>query len=119
QFIGKPLMNLLSASADGKGLRIQDGRLPAPGGSLDGAVLVGVRPEHLSVVPAGKGDLRGKVGVVEPMGSESWLEGEGGGERVAVKTLGRAAAAPGDEVGLKWDPGRVHYFDAKTERRLA
>ncbi len=119
QFIGKPLMNLLKGSAGDGAVKVQDGLLPLKGASPRGPVLLGVRPEHLSFVPEGQGDLRGTVEVVEPMGPETWVEVACAGERVVVKTQGRAPAAPGLPVALRWDAEKAHLFDPETENRLS
>ena len=121
QFIGKPLMNLLKAAVRGGSLAVQDARLPVPGAaSLEGTdLLLGIRPEHLSLTAPSEGDLRGTVEVVEPMGAEAWIEVACGAERVVAKALGRPSARPGDKVGLKWAAGLAHFFDPRTEARLA
>jgi multiple sugar transport system ATP-binding protein len=76
-FIGSPAMNFLSGKMldeqEGKGrVAVAGGKLALPRGralpSVGQAIEIGVRPEHLFLVDPEKGDLRGRVEVVEPMG---------------------------------------------------
>ena len=99
-FVGSPEMNLL----------------PQPDGTL-----LGVRPQDLTVIPSGTGELEGIVDVVEPRGSEQLLyvrPGTDGGRELRVIAPPDVAIAPEQAVGLRLDPARLHRFDASTGRRV-
>jgi ABC-type sugar transport system ATPase subunit len=110
-FVGSPAMNLLPAE-------LLTG-LGHPGS--DGAIL-GVRPHDVTVVPAGAGESEALVDVVEPRGSELLLYlrlgARGEGPEIRVITPPDLDAAPDRVVGLKFDRGRLHFFDPGTGRRL-
>lgn len=79
---------------------------------------VGIRPEHLSLhtaskPPKGSGILRGKVEVVEPMGSETYLyftTGSSAETRVARISSG-AIPEPGHKVNLAFSISNARYFN--------
>jgi multiple sugar transport system ATP-binding protein len=110
-FVGSPAMNLLPAD-------LLAGEGPAVG---KGATL-GVRPHDIAVVQAGGGDLDALVDVVEPRGSELLvylrLGPTGDGPEVRVITPPDLDVAPERVVGLRFDRGRLHFFDPGTGRRV-
>jgi multiple sugar transport system ATP-binding protein len=83
-------------------------------------VVVGVRPEDLAVGlgPAPEGAVQGRIYVVEPMGAETWVTAEVGGQRVVGRAPADFAARSGEVVWLRVDEARVLLFDARTERRV-
>lgn len=102
QFIGSPRMNVMPASA---GTTVS---LP------DGAVSFGVRPEHISLVAAGQGQIQGVVDVLEYLGADTFVIlscGDAG--QITVRVSGNAAHQQGDPVGLSFDPVMVHAFNAE------
>jgi multiple sugar transport system ATP-binding protein len=97
-FIGSPKMNFI------------DG----PEASKHNAHSIGVRPEHfaLSTTPT-PGTWKGKVGVAEQLGSDTFLhvhvEGLG---LMTIRTDGEQTFSHGDDVYLTPDPSRIYRFDA-------
>ncbi|MEP5259464.1 MAG: sn-glycerol-3-phosphate import ATP-binding protein UgpC [Nitratireductor sp.] len=112
-FIGAPAMNLIPFSALG-----DDGRL----GLRDAAVAtIGFRPQDIIEVANDNEDgdglsLRFVVDAVEPVGSESYLHGKVGDERVVVRIDGRAPHREGDRIGIAVPSERLHAFDADGRR---
>jgi len=95
-FIGSPKMNLLSG----------------PLAAKFNAHTVGVRSEHLDVVPGG-GAWSGKVIYSENLGSDSYLYVDiGGGEPMVVRQPGRAGYHAGDVLSLSPRGADFHRFDA-------
>ncbi|SNY80208.1 multiple sugar transport system ATP-binding protein [Nocardia amikacinitolerans] len=124
-FLGSPPMNLLSATAtvterDGR-LRVVaeglDAALGIRGAHGDIAVTVGVRPERLRVV-AERGALRGRVTMVENLGSEELLHVDLGGQSLCARVARPAAVRPGDAVELDAAPADLHLFDPDSGLRL-
>jgi len=102
RFFGAPALNVCAPAA--LGLSPQDG------------VLVGLRPEHLTI--DAQGPLRGRVYLVEPMGADAWVTVQLDGVRVTARAEGTIALRSGDEVGLRFEPTRVLRFDEGTGARL-
>ena len=122
-FIGSPPMNTMAGTARVEGgavsVAIGGGRLGVHvDGSIDHgtAVVVGVRPEHLTI---GEGPLAATVRAVEWLGHECHVFCDVDGSSVIVRdTDQNAATRIGDEVSLGADSKVVHLFDADTTERL-
>ena len=125
-FIGSPPMNLIAgelAGGDAPAFASPGFNLPLPGtrvGNANRQVVLGVRPQDLALVgeqePA---SLRGRVWVVELLGSEKLVEVEyGDRRRVTVQTRAETAVNVDDVVGVRADAARVHLFDAGSGAAL-
>jgi len=122
-FIGSPSMNFLSAKVDNdrKSAVTENGvRLPlgsetsvAPGT----AVSYGIRPEHLTIA-AGDGGIPMTVTNIEPTGSETFVQGTIGGQKVSAQLRERLVIKPSEVLNLTLAPGNAHLFDAATGMRL-
>jgi multiple sugar transport system ATP-binding protein len=131
QFIGTPPMNFVrGALADG-GARVTAGSfsIPVPAalrgataGRDGGAVLAGIRPEH--VMPpghAGRGEtapVQVAVEIVETLGDEIVVHARAGEDAVVYKEDPHRAPEPGDAVTVQLELSALHLFDAATEARL-
>ncbi|MGZ3458815.1 MAG: ABC transporter ATP-binding protein [Archangium sp.] len=104
-FFGSPRINLVK---------------PQTLGLREEGVTLGLRPEHLEMGTgaAPEGALAGRVYLVEPMGSESWVTVEVGGERLIARAAEDFAARTGEPVWLRFDARRLHRFDTASGRRL-
>ena len=116
-FIGAPPINLIEGTADGTAVHIRDAALPLEG-AAEGPVLVGVRPENMTLSDKG---LAGAVIDIEPMGREVLyiIDTPLGQVRVldsVSKNL--PAVAAGETVQIAFDSGDSLVFDQATERRL-
>jgi multiple sugar transport system ATP-binding protein len=127
-FIGTPPMNLFRAE-----IKLESGKAAFASGGVSfslpvekkkvmekvgqGQMLVGIRPEHLSVQQrAGEGMLEGVVKVVEPLGREDLLHIETPfGEFLALNSQGNFKT--GQKVGLFFEKDRVHFFEAETDSK--
>jgi multiple sugar transport system ATP-binding protein len=118
-FIGSPSMNLLPGRLSAEGFTTRAGtKLPAPSGlSPADDVLYGIRPEALTLIPEG-GGIPAKVVLVEPLGSETLLVVDLGGEEVQVMLRYRAPVKPGETLTVMPELNAIHIFDAKNGRRL-
>lgn len=137
-FIGSPSMNFLHAtlSADGSKAQFQNGieipldkKFPA---HANKAVVVGLRPEHLSVVDSGSGSGAKKgsgsdadfpaytVHVVELLGADTLVHGNfGEGDTdLTVRLEGIKSPKKGDVLPLTIPSGKIHLFDPASEKRL-
>jgi len=125
EFIGSPAMNMLPAKLTTDGGRraavINGGsriELPAQLAGADGqAILVGIRPEHLSVGP-GAGGLTGKVALVEPTGAQVQIIADVGGRAVTALLNERVLPPVGSDIALAPKADAIHAFDEASGRRL-
>ena len=112
QFIGSPKMNVMPASAEGASWQLEGGR-GGDYGRAKPAVRLGTRPEHISLASKGDGHCDGKVEVVEYLGADSFVFVDCGPlGQINVRTDGDTKVRPGDEIGLAFDPARLHFFGA-------
>ena len=120
-FIGSPAMNFIDGTVADGGVRAGDGTLlPLPTGAkveTGKRVRYGVRPSHLRVAADGAG-LPTEVEVVEPTGDDTFVYGRMAGQEICAMFNERQHFGPGDVIRLQPDVGRIHLFDADTERRL-
>ena len=117
-FLGSPPMNLVPAAAstrDGQaGLALdQGGWLPLPH-AVPQEVILGVRPEDLRLVPAGQGQIGGRVDLVEYLGAETLVTVAAGSRGWMVRLSGQADVRPDEAVDLAAPYGAFHLFDAGT-----
>jgi ABC-type sugar transport system ATPase subunit len=125
-FIGTPAMNTAPGTyADGVA---SIGPSQFPVGDVDAAprVVVGARPEHLQLNPAGP--VHGTVHQVEWLGHAALLRvqltgSDEAGDPVTSDWIARldgevTPPEPGEEVHLAIEPGQAHVFDAETGERL-
>jgi multiple sugar transport system ATP-binding protein len=122
-FIGSPPMNLLPGRIEGGRFFIRglESALPVPPGAAGDDVLLGVRPEHLRVVPAGDGQAEGlpaTVEIAEPLGHEVLLGLRAGDFDLVARVGPDGAPRPGDRFLASPDPARVHLFDPGTGARI-
>jgi multiple sugar transport system ATP-binding protein len=123
-FLGSPQMNMLPATLISQndteaviGVDGGAGRLALfgrPDGSLAGELTLGVRPEHLSVVPAGQG-FAAKVELLEHLGDISILHAriDGVSKTVSLKVDKQdAGLSIGAAIGISAQPQAAVLFDA-------
>jgi multiple sugar transport system ATP-binding protein len=122
-FIGSPGMNVIKGkiSASGPLEFIADGgaRLPLPesAAAARGAeVVYGIRPEHLIITQDG---VSAEVAVIEPTGAETQINARLGSDPLVATVRERLSLRAGDIVRMTPDIGKLHLFDAKTEKRLS
>ncbi len=131
-FIGSPQMNLLTGnlSFDGENAIVAGQGfhfvLPRKPSYREGAVIVGIRPEHL--VPArddSPNRLTSTVEVTEPMGFETYvyLTNPAPGAKaehsaIIARITEEMPPRIGDTLVLAADPAKIHLFDPSSEIRL-
>ena len=121
-FVGSPPMNLvparvaLRAGQSGLALGGQgEGWIDLPAAARPAlaraeAVIVGVRPEDLAIVPEGTGLAAGRVDLVEYLGSDTLVTVVGGGTEWMLKLSGGPRVTPQEQVALAAPPERVYLF---------
>ncbi|MDH5833832.1 ABC transporter ATP-binding protein [Luteimonas kalidii] len=120
-FLGSPAMNVLRGQvqhADGWSLALADGRrVPLPhdapldpawhGRTLD----CGVRPEHLLPAAATHAGFEAMVDVVEPVGSEVYVNLRFGDDALVARLAPGELPQPGHALRMCIAPGALHLFD--------
>ena len=120
-FIGSPSMNFVDGIIENGGVRVpalDNRQIAAPDAVLKmgGAVIVGLRPQNLSVTAAETGlriDLSEKLGGV----AYDYLSTPTG-ERIVVETKGDDPLTEGTAVAVTFDEGTAMFFDPATEARI-
>jgi multiple sugar transport system ATP-binding protein len=135
RFIGAPPMNLIESRIERGSLRIGEGTFALPAhlsclAGNDQHVLVGIRPNSLTIIESGDGTLAGKVALVEHVGAESVIdvrldhattahrdEGEGRNE-VMITESGYSDLRANDTVRIGLDLSDAVLFSPDSGRRL-
>jgi multiple sugar transport system ATP-binding protein len=106
RFIGSPPINLVEPRG--------------PFAAAPSGVLVGVRPENVTVgagaPPAGA--HAGRVYLTEPMGAETWVTVESDGLLLTGRAPGDFAVGSGDPVWFAFAPEALLRFDARSGRAV-
>jgi sn-glycerol 3-phosphate transport system ATP-binding protein len=118
-FIGSPPMNLLKGTAAGTQFSVGPSLpLPAPA-PRQGELILGLRPEHASLVPNGADGWPLRVEMIEMLGAERLVYGRVGDALFTVRVDGTATPPQvGDTVTLRMDARQLHWFDAATQQRV-
>ena len=135
-FIGNPPMNFVTATLEradtSGGLRanvegvgsvtVDADHLGALSGYAGKTLTLGIRAENIDVLTDGDdtGDrLRGRVLVVEPLGSHDLLTVQMGSEHIKVATRPDVAIKADEDIGMLFEHDRISWLDSETERTIA
>ncbi|HEY8826100.1 MAG TPA: ABC transporter ATP-binding protein [Candidatus Limnocylindria bacterium] len=115
-FIGSPPMNFLKARARNGTAVGEAFEVPGPPGMDGKELLLGIRPENIKI---GEGPLRGRVLVVEPLGSHALLTVMVGNESIKVVAPADTTLRADEELRLAPEPHKVRWMDAASGKALA
>ncbi|MDT7835940.1 sn-glycerol-3-phosphate import ATP-binding protein UgpC [Aquabacterium sp. OR-4] len=117
-FIGSPPMNLLEGRGEAGRFTLAHGQGLPQTAPQDGPLLLGVRPEHLTLDAQGAWAMA--VQTVEMLGAERLVHGLIGSQLITLR-LDATLPAPrrGDTVHMSPMAGHLHWFEATSGRRLA
>jgi len=121
-FVGSPPMNFLdfvgSVEAGAEAVEVDGRRITVPALREDahGALVLGVRPEH--VVLADDGVLRGEVLASEYLGTTSIVTVDTPHGAVKARVDSHIHVAMGEHVGLDFRPAKLSVFDRQSGRSL-
>jgi ABC-type sugar transport system ATPase subunit len=136
KFIGEPSMNLLPCEIKSEGERaylVGEGlqvnladavRQKVLDGVTNNKVLMGVRPQHMSLHQGGHLEsnghnfVNGAVYVSEPLGAETLVRVRVGKELVQVLADDKVKVDLDEPVGLEIPADRFFVFDTTTEKRV-
>lgn len=128
EFIGSPPMNFLTVQFHAPLLITHPQfRLTLPDvwatalQKYDGqSLILGIRPEHLSLSVAATKNLPVQVDLVEALGNETYLAVSLAGLNTATTTAMQVRIAPdrvvsiGEQLWLSLAPDKIHFFDVET-----
>lgn len=130
-FIGSPTMNFLPAHivGDPESPLIRSGGLglPVPMEKaallrpyLDKEIILGIRPEDLSASESleEKGAMNARVVVVQPVGSQIFLDVKVGDHDLLASVSAQTRTRPRQDIVLKARLENLHFFDPVTEKAI-
>ena len=118
-FFGRPAINLIPGILEKDGVAVEIGnRMIGLGGTIAEEycrdITIGIRPEHIRVLPASEPGWRATVTRVDGLAAPGHVEIEAERERMIVATGG--AHQVGEPVTLRIAPRHLHVFDVKGGR---
>jgi multiple sugar transport system ATP-binding protein len=126
-FIGSPAMNLVRCrvARAGDTTWIENAHfrvsVPLPPGDRRDVIL-GIRPHDVGVGARPGSHASARADVIQPVGSETLVQFElrrgDDATRITAAVPPAAELALDDEVGLHFELGRIHVFDAETGTRI-
>jgi len=121
RFIGNPGMNILTGRGRGTGdaggvVDCGTWSVPVMLERYEGEIYLGVRPEHVSLVAPDQGIGTADVRGVEPLGPDTLVRLDAGGQPLVARVHGISDLQSGDRVGVKLDRRQLHLFDAAGAR---
>lgn len=126
-FIGTPPMNFLKGAINADGsVNVGESKI-APAASLKPAfaarngkpILLGIRPENLTLVPGQQANaICAHVLVVEPLGSHKLLTMQVGAEMIKVSVAPDQPVAPNNDLWLHFDPDKIRWMDAESRQAI-
>jgi len=117
-FIGSPAMNFLPATIENGALTLEN-KTVLPGTTVAaGAVIIGIRPEHLVQRP--DGPLAVRIEMLEHLGANTLVHGvlEGTKTPIVVSIDGLQTLPTNAILCFAPKEGQIHMFDRQTEVRL-
>ena len=118
-FIGSPAMNLWPGQAGGGQVRLAGDVVLALESGARGAVIFGIRPEHLDLVPPDTaGAIAATVTVIESTGTAMFVGADAGAFAVHALFSHRPDIKRGDRIGLKPRHGLAHLFEGASLLRM-
>ena len=122
-FIGSPAMNFIKGRLDGgappvlvtvSGVKVPLGA--APRVTAGSEIIMGVRPEHVSL--GGARAMPAQIMVIEPTGYETQVIAKFAGQEIVCVFRERLSGRPGEGVALTFG-GPLHFFDPQTGQAVA
>src|SRR5213080_2070622 len=118
-FIGSPRMNFLPVTISDHQAKASGFELSLPKAPGVARGILGIRPEHF--LPTVSGDdaiMDLKVEVLEVLGADQYLYGKIGSDDVIARVDPQLKVSVGDLVRLGINMGRLHLFNAETEKAV-
>lgn len=129
-FIGTPAMNLIEGTierADGRlFFRSTELRYEIPGvyqSHLDPIanrrIVIGIRPENFLPANGETPDFAAAIDVIEPTGADTYVFLANGANQIVARLDPNVKLSAGEQVHLRINSSRLHFFDAETRNRVS
>jgi len=128
EFVGSPSMNFIDGQVDVAGrkfisddlsLQLSDTQTELVTGQANDRITLGIRPEHISILPAQlNGALGATVYVTELMGNETFVFLLLGKNRLIARAAADFRSEPEQDVWVTLAMDKAHFFDASSGNRL-
>jgi sn-glycerol 3-phosphate transport system ATP-binding protein len=115
RFIGTPPMNIVALDDGPSGAVIRGSSGPALFEAPGKGLLLGLRPEEISVGSGGV--VPATVAAVEYHGADSILDCTVGSQMLQVRIEGVRRFSQGQQIRLGWHPEAMHVFEEETGLR--
>ena len=117
-FIGSPPMNLIKGDLESGTFTGASTRVEGLGKGSRKGVILGVRPEDITVAAAGEGHLNSRLYSLEPTGDQTLVSALAGEQMVVAKGSRSFRQALDTPIGLNFDVARCYLFDAASGARI-
>ena len=124
-FIGSPSMNFLKGDLNGGTINVSGTPIPLTNYAfeqqLNGAAVLGVRPEHVAIGEEARKmpfQVESEIEIVEPMGADTVAWTKLGGQQLTFRAAAEVHLEPGQKVLIGFDPARGSVFNAETGNRI-
>ncbi|WP_421695312.1 ABC transporter ATP-binding protein [Aestuariivirga sp.] len=117
-FIGAPPMNLIKGDIENGGFIGASTRVEGVGQGNRKSVILGVRPEDITIAAPGEGHLRSNLYSLEPTGDQTLVSALAGEQMVVAKAHRSFRQELGTPIGLSFDISRCYLFDAAGGERI-
>jgi multiple sugar transport system ATP-binding protein len=125
RFLGSPAINLVPGSlrsengtirfeADGLAWPLPPKLAGSPALSSKAEVILGIRPEEITIATREGSGTLATIDIIEPMGSLNIVYASAGVTRVVATTPPNFFPSLGSRVWLQPQPDKMHLFDAET-----
>ncbi len=113
QFIGSPKMNIINYGNIYKSTNI-DQELKKILLTKKQIKYIGLRAEHIKIVPISKGHVKATIDFIEYLGADTFVIASAGNlGRVRVRCESNSELKNNLKIGLKFDLSKIHVFDKK------
>ncbi len=118
-FIGSPSMNLVRGESNNGTFESQGIRVPEMGANTQSNVVLGVRPEDLTVCEPGNGHFDAPVYAFELTGDSVLVTVHVGDQVICAKGDRHMRKEIGEAIGIRVATDHAYLFDAQTQLRIA
>ena len=117
-FIGSPPMNLIKGDIENGVFTGASTKVGGLGTQSRKGVILGVRPEDITVAEAGQGHINSALYSLEPTGDQTLVSALAGEQMVAAKGHRSFRQELDTPISLSFDTSRCYLFDAASGARI-